>query len=132
MSNKFYEWWKNHRKVVTYGAFIILFGFYLSPVVQEAKYKNQCIKYSTKGALTKFNKDDIGETLLNEPSIRDLFQEELSIYGKNFKSFEHPENFALLSEEWSIENGLLTPTLKLKRDVVEKKFKDQIESLYSE
>ena len=73
-----------------------------------------------------------GETLLNESSIRDLFQEELSIYGKNFKSFEHPENFALLSEEWSIENGLLTPTLKLKRDVVEKKFKDQIESLYSE
>ena len=73
-----------------------------------------------------------GETLLNESSIRDLFQEELSIYGKNFKSFEHPENFALLSEEWSIENGLLTPTLKLKRDTVEKKFKDQIESLYSE
>ena len=66
MSNKFYEWWKNHRKVVTYGAFIILFGFYLSPIVKEAKYKNLCIKYSTKGALTKFNKDDIGETLLEE------------------------------------------------------------------
>ena len=69
MSNKFYEWWKNHRKVVTYGAFIILFGFYLSPVVKEAKYKNQCIKYSTKGALTKFNKDDIGETLLEETGL---------------------------------------------------------------
>ncbi len=58
MSNKFYEWWKNHRKVVTYG-----------PVVKEAKYKNQCIKYSTKGALTKFNKDDIGETLLEETGL---------------------------------------------------------------
>jgi len=52
VSNKFYEWWKNHRKVVTYGAFIILFGFYLFPIVKEAKYKNQCIKYSTNGALT--------------------------------------------------------------------------------
>jgi len=49
VSNKFYEWWKNHRKVVTYGTFIILFGIYLSPVVKEAKYKNQCIKHSTKG-----------------------------------------------------------------------------------
>ena len=69
MSNKFYEWWKNHRKVVTYGSFIILFGFYLSPVVKEAKYKKQCIKYSTKGALTKFNKDDIAETLLEETGL---------------------------------------------------------------
>ena len=70
MSNKFYEWWKNHRKVVTYGAFIILFGFYLSPVVKEAKYKNQCIEYSTKGALTKLNKDDIGETYFEETGLK--------------------------------------------------------------
>ena len=70
MSNKFYEWWKNHRKVVTYGAFIVLFSFYISPVVKEAKYKTQCIKYSTKGALTKFNKDDIGETLLKETGLK--------------------------------------------------------------
>ena len=70
MSNKFYEWWKNHRKVLTYGGFIILFGFYLSPVVKEAKYKTQCIKYSTKGALTKFNKDKIGETLLEETGLK--------------------------------------------------------------
>ena len=69
MSNKFYEWWKNHRKVVTYGAFIILFGFYLSPVVNEAKYKNQCIKYSTKTALTQLKKDAIVETLLVETDL---------------------------------------------------------------
>ena len=66
MSNKFYEWWENHRKIVTYGAFIILFGFYLSPVVKEAKYKNQCIEYSTKGALTKYDKEVVKETLLKE------------------------------------------------------------------
>ena len=73
-----------------------------------------------------------GESLLKESIIRDLFREELSVYGKDFKSFEHPQNFALLAEEWSIDNGLLTPTLKLKREVVEQKFKDQIESLYAE
>ena len=69
MSNKYYEFWKNHRKVVTYGAFAILFGFYLFPVVKDAKYKNQCIKYSTKGALTKFSKDAIGVTLLEETGL---------------------------------------------------------------
>ena len=70
MSKKFYEWWKNQRKVLTYGAFILFFGFYLYPVIKEATYKNQCIKYSTKGALTKFNKDDIGETLLQETALK--------------------------------------------------------------
>ena len=70
MSNKFYEWWKNHRKVLTYGTFIVLFGFYLFPIVKEAKFKTQCIKYSTKGALTKFNKDDIGEALLKETGMK--------------------------------------------------------------
>ena len=60
---------KKHIKVITYGAFIILFGFYLSPIVKEAKYKNLCIKYSTKGALSKFDKDDIEETLLEETGL---------------------------------------------------------------
>ena len=69
MSNKFYIWWKNQRKVLTYGALIILFGFYLSPVVKKAKYKNLCIKYSTKGALTKFNKDNIAISLLEETGL---------------------------------------------------------------
>ena len=45
----------------TYGAFIISFGFYLSPVVKEAK-KNQCIKYSTKTALTQIPKNDMAAT----------------------------------------------------------------------
>ena len=62
MSNKFYEWWK----YPTIGAFIFLFVLYFSPVVEEAKYKNLCIKYSTKGALTKYNNIDIKETLLKE------------------------------------------------------------------
>jgi len=71
------------------------------------------------------------ENILNEPSIKQLFQEQLESFGKDFKSFERPRNFALLSEEWSIDNGLLTPTLKLKRSVVEEQFMSLIESLYS-
>ena len=71
-----------------------------------------------------------GESLLGDPLVRELFQKQLEHYGKDFKSFERPQNFALLSEEWGIDNGLLTPTLKLKRAVVEDQFMSQIESLY--
>ena len=69
MTNKFYQWWKNHRRVITFGGFLILLGFYLSPVIKEAKYKNICIKLSEKGAFNKFNGDNIGETLLKETGL---------------------------------------------------------------
>ena len=69
MNNKFYEWWENHRRFITLGGFIILFGFYLSPVIKEAKYKNSCIRLSSKGALTKFNEDNIREKLFNETGL---------------------------------------------------------------
>ena len=65
MTNKFYQWWKNHRTVITFGGFIILFGFYLSPVIKKAKYKNPFIRLSSKNALTQFNEDNIKEKLLN-------------------------------------------------------------------
>ena len=60
MTNKFYEWWKNHRRVITLGGFLILLGLFISPVIKEAKYKNKCIKLSEKGAFNKFNKENIG------------------------------------------------------------------------
>ena len=69
MTNKFYEFWKTHRRVLTSGVFIILFGLFLSPVIKEAKYKNNCIELSIKGALTKFNKDNINEKLLMETGL---------------------------------------------------------------
>ena len=61
MENKFYQWWKNHRRVITLGGFLILLGLFISPVIKEAKYKNKCIKLSEKGAFNKFNKENIGE-----------------------------------------------------------------------
>ena len=69
MSNKFYEWWKNHRRVVTFGTLLFLLSLYVSPVIKEAKYKNACIKLSEKGALHKFNMDNIEETLLKETGL---------------------------------------------------------------
>ena len=69
MAIKFYEWWKNHRRIVSFGGFLILFGLYFSPTIKEAKYKNTCIKLSQKGAVNKFNEDNIKETLLQETGL---------------------------------------------------------------
>ena len=69
MSNKFYNWWKNHRRLVTFGGSLILLCLYFSPVIKEAKYKNSCIKLSEKGAVNKFNADNIQETLLKETGL---------------------------------------------------------------
>ena len=69
MENKFYQWWKNHRKVVTFGSFLFILGLYIFPVIKEAKYKNTCIELSVKGALNKFKFDKIGETLLEETNL---------------------------------------------------------------
>ena len=69
MTNKFYKWWANHRRVITFAGFLILISLFLSPIIKESKYKNQCIKLSRKGALNKFNMDSIGETLLKETGL---------------------------------------------------------------
>ena len=59
MENKIYEWWKRHRRIVTLGAFLILFSLYLSPVIKEAKYKNDCIETTKKGALAAWKKEKV-------------------------------------------------------------------------
>ena len=69
MKYKFYEWWKNNIKVLTFAGIIILFSFYLRPFIQQAEYKNYCIKLSTKGAFNKFKKEKIEEELFNETSL---------------------------------------------------------------
>jgi len=69
VKNKFYTWWKNYRRVFTFGGFIVLFGVYLSPIIKESNYKNRCINLSSKGAFTKFKNDKIGEDLLEETGL---------------------------------------------------------------
>ena len=47
-------------------------------------------------------------------------------------SYERPKKLALLEEEFSIENGMLTPSQKVKRRVVQERFKHVIDAFYEE
>jgi long-chain acyl-CoA synthetase len=62
--------------------------------------------------------------------VKQLIQEELKKYGKSFKGFERPEKFVLTSEDFTTDNGMLTPTLKLKRRNVLQKYEGALDALY--
>jgi long-chain acyl-CoA synthetase len=70
--------------------------------------------------------------LVNHPLVQDLFTEEVEQLCESFATFERIKRFALLDSPLTIESGELTPSLKVKRRIVEQKFKDRIEALYSE
>jgi long-chain acyl-CoA synthetase len=71
----------------------------------------------------------LGDPLTN-PRVRALITSELEQRGANMKSFERPRGFALLEEDFTVDNGLLTPSMKLRREKVLALYKDRIEALY--
>ena len=112
----------------------------LSPYILQAmlfganKLYNVVVLVPEREALEKYASsngiDASGDDLLTHPKIRELIQKELEQHTATFKGYERPKNFALVNEEWSPENGLLTPTLKLKRRIVVDHYASLIESLY--
>ena len=61
-----------------------------------------------------------------------LYQEIIDALNRDLSQFERIKKIALLPAEFSIESGELTPTLKVKRKVVEERWREQIEDLYRE
>ena len=70
------------------------------------------------------------EELLEHPKVLKLFKDTVSAVNKDLSRFETLKKFALLSEPFSRESGELTPTLRLRRKIIEKRYKDQIANLY--
>ena len=69
--------------------------------------------------------------MLESEEVRLLFRQELDRLGAEFKGYERIVAFELLEEPFSVENGLLTPTLKVKRARVEERCRAETASLYS-
>ncbi len=71
-----------------------------------------------------------GDALLADPKVRALFQEEIKKYSEKFKGFESVQDFALIAEDFTTDNGMLTPSLKLKRRAVMEKHGAVLDALY--
>jgi long-chain acyl-CoA synthetase len=53
-------------------------------------------------------------------------------FNKFFNHVEQVKKFELLSHEWSVDTGEMTPKLSLKRKVVMEKYKSAIDRIYAE
>tara|TARA_B100000700_G_C14984566_1_gene828133 strand:- start:1394 stop:1648 length:255 start_codon:yes stop_codon:yes gene_type:complete len=51
-----YEWWRNHRRFITLGGFLILFGVYINPVINIARDKRICAETIAKNNLKAYEK----------------------------------------------------------------------------
>lgn len=72
------------------------------------------------------------EDMADHPWVRSLIENEISRLTGNLGQWETIKRFALLPEDFTFDNGSLTFTLKLKRRVVEQKYKDVIDKLYAD
>ncbi len=71
------------------------------------------------------------EELVANSEVRALFAAEVNRLNGDLGRFAQVKKFALLPQEWTIDSGELTPTLKLKRKVLLDKFSQQIAQLYA-
>ena len=70
------------------------------------------------------------DELIRNPKVRNLFQQAIDIVNGDEPSERRIKAFALLSHDFSIEGGELTPTLKVKRRVISQKYRDLIDAVY--
>src|ERR687896_564460 len=70
--------------------------------------------------------------LLRNPAVKEKMEREGLGECQNLALFEMPKRIGLLEHEFSIDRGELTPTLKVKRRVVDKTYKSLIDALYEE
>ena len=68
---------------------------------------------------------------IHETILKDEILKEVENHNQNFGSWEQIKKIELTPDVWSIDDGHLTPTMKLKRKVVTEKYKDLIEKMYN-
>ena len=72
------------------------------------------------------------EELTRNPQVIAHVEREIEPLLERFASYERPKKVALLTEEFTVENGFLTPTLKVKRREVQERLASVIDLLYAE
>ncbi len=77
-----------------------------------------------------FHLDPTDEQSLRNRAVMNAVLQKLSGLLADFPSYAQIHAVSLSCEPWSIENGLLTPTMKIKRSEIEKRFADEIRKLY--
>jgi long-chain acyl-CoA synthetase len=72
------------------------------------------------------------DALFQAEPVQDLYEEVLAELNRGRASYETLKKYRLIPQEFTIEAGELTPTLKVKRRVIEEKYADLIDTMYEE
>ncbi len=89
------------------------------------EYEN--LKEYAKSIGISFSKES---DLVQAAEIRQLYEKEIQSIQKELPTFERVRRFELLPEALTVEKGEITPTMKVRRKVVEQKYADLIERMY--
>lgn len=71
------------------------------------------------------------EDLIQHEDIQNIFSKEIRSYSRELASHEKIRDFRLIAQEFTVETGEMTPTLKIKRRVIEDKYSHLIEDIFS-
>ena len=85
-------------------------------------------KYSEEEKIPFSGKED----LINNPKIISIYQSITNKINKDLANFEKIRKITLLAIDFSIGSEEVTPTMKLKRSIILKKYKDVIDKMYNE
>ena len=77
-------------------------------------------------------KYDSRESLCNNPEVKKMIMERLETLQQGLASYEQVKRITLLPHHFSMESGELTNTLKIKRGVIYKNYKDIIDKMYED
>jgi long-chain acyl-CoA synthetase len=72
------------------------------------------------------------EALLESPEAAAKMEQEVAKVVGELAQFERPKKLLLLAEDFSLERGELTPTLKVRRRIVEERWRERIDALYGD
>ena len=76
-------------------------------------------------------KDNSNSGLINNQEIQARIQVEVDTFNQHYGGFEQLKRYTLLDREFSVEEGELTPTLKLKRKIILAKYAKEVEQIYT-
>jgi long-chain acyl-CoA synthetase len=72
------------------------------------------------------------EELVGNPTLRSAVEKEINKLQRDLSKYERVRRFAIIPEPFSVENGMLTPTLKVKRKAVLERYSELVDSLYEQ
>ena len=80
----------------------------------------------------ELGKDPTAEGILMDKDVRNAAMRRVKAMTRHFPNYGVPRNIRLIAEPWTIDNGLLTPTLKLKRGPIRSRYSAEIDELYGD